>query len=221
MYGDFAMMVDHEIGRVLKSIESHDMNDNTLVIFSSDNGPVWYQEDVKRFDHDSSGGLRGMKSDAWECGHRMPFIARWPAEVAAGSTSDQLVCFTDLLATFAGMLGVELPKSAGPDSFDFSPVLLGEPAESPLRSSLVMRSGGGLMTVRDGDWKLIDGLGSGGFSVPRKVKPGLGDPKGQLYNLKTDLGETQNLYQAEPQVVAELTTMLKSISTANGHRFVD
>ncbi|MCH8923670.1 MAG: arylsulfatase, partial [Planctomycetes bacterium] len=183
MYGDFTVMVDAMIGRVLKALEQAGMTDETLVVFSSDNGPVWYETDVKRFGHDASGGLRGMKADAWECGHRMPFIVRWPGKVKAGSVSRQTICFTDMLATLAGVVGVKLPAGAGPDSLDFSPVLLGrQPEGTPIRDALVIRSGGGLMTIRMGDWKLIDGLGSGGFSRPRRVKPGRGDPPGQLYN---------------------------------------
>ena len=111
MYGDFMMMVDNEIGRVLNALEATEMDEDTMVIFTSDNGPVWYDEDVTRFDHDSSGGLRGMKSDAWEAGHRMPFIVRWPGEVKKGSVSDHLICFTDLMATFAEMHDVTLPLS--------------------------------------------------------------------------------------------------------------
>src|SRR6056297_1374052 len=97
MYGDFATMVDAMIGRVLQQLEDSGMSEETLVIFSSDNGPVWYEKDVLRFGHDSAGGLRGMKGDAWEAGHRMPFIARWPGRVAAASKSDATICFTDLL----------------------------------------------------------------------------------------------------------------------------
>ena len=113
MYGDFTMMVDHMIGRVLAALDKAKMTDDTLVIFSSDNGPVWYENDVERFGHDSSGGLRGMKADAWECGHRMPFIVRWPGSVAAGTVSDRLICFTDLLATFGELVETELTDDAG------------------------------------------------------------------------------------------------------------
>ena len=162
MCGDFMMMVDNEIGRVLSALDEANMTKETLVIFTSDNGPVWYDHDVERFGHDSAGGLRGMKSDAWEAGHRMPFIVRWPGEVKKGSTSDQLVCFTDLMATFADIHDVTLPRTAGPDSFSFLRALKGK--KGP-RESVVMKSGsGGLMTIRSGDWKLIEGKGSGGFS---------------------------------------------------------
>ena len=209
MYGDFTVMVDAMIGRVLKTLDQAGMAEETLVVFSSDNGPVWYEEDVKRLDHDSSGGLRGMKSDAWECGHRMPFIVRWPGKVNRGSVSQQTICFTDMLATFAGVTGAKLPEGAGPDSFDMSPVLLGQqPEDKPIRDALVIRSGGGLMTIRMGDWKLIDGLGSGGFSKPSRIKPGPGDSPGQLYNLADDVGETKTLFAQEPAIVKRLRSNL-------------
>lgn len=212
MYGDFTVMVDAMIGRVLKALDDAKMADDTLVIFSSDNGPVWYDADVERFEHDSSGGLRGMKADAWEAGHRMPFLVRWPGQVKAGSLTGQTICFTDLLATFSAIAGTDLPDDAGPDSVNFLPVLLGtQPEAKPIRDSLVIASGSGTMTVRSGPWKLITALGSGGFSEPKRVKPTPGGPTGQLYNLDDDLGETTNLYQAEPSIVESLTKKLSRI----------
>ncbi len=215
MYGDFTVMVDAMIGRVLAALDKAGMSDDTLVIFSSDNGPVWYEEDVERFGHDSSGGLRGMKSDAWEAGHRMPFIVRWPGRVKPGTVAQQTICFTDVLATLADVYEVPLRTGDGPDSFSFLQVLRGQqPEDKPVRSSLVMRSGGGAMTVRVGDWKLIDRLGSGGFSQPRRVKPEPGGPTGQLYNLKDDPAETTNLFAAKPEIVkrlkAEMNRVVKS-----------
>jgi len=220
LYGDFAVMVDAMIGRVLRKLDDHQMTDDTLLVFTSDNGPVWYEEDVKRFGHDAAGGLRGMKADAWEAGHRMPFVVRWPGQVEPHSSSRQTICFTDLLATFAAVTGAELPTGAAPDSFDFSPTLLGmQPENQPLRDSLVMRSGGGLMTVRVGEMKLIAGLGSGGFSKPKRIKPGPDDPAGQLYNLVDDPGETKNLYRQQPETVkrlqAELQRVVKATQTRN------
>ena len=219
MYGDFVMMVDHMIGRVTKALDAAGMTDNTLLLFSSDNGPVWYDHDVKRFDHDSSGGLRGMKADAWEAGHRMPFIARWPARVRAGTTSKQTICFTDFLATFAELVGQDLAPSAGPDSFSFLKTLTGEqPENKPIRDYLVVRSGGKLMTIRSGKWKLIDGLGSSGFSKPKRVDSGPNDPKGQLYDLDADLGETNNLYAKQPEIVERLSKQLKKIMSSDRSR---
>ena len=216
MYGEFTMMVDHMVGRVLAALDDANMTDETLVIFSSDNGPVWYEHDVERFDHDSSGGLRGMKADAWECGHRMPFIARWPGTVTAGSVDHRIICFTDLMATFADLIGAELPEKAGPDSISFYKTLIGQTDAS--RPALVIQSGSGAMTVRQGSWKLITQLGSGGFSKPSRVKPGPGEPIGQLYNLKQDAGETRNLYNEEPGIVAKLSAELKRIQDSGGSR---
>lgn len=215
MYGDFMMMVDSMIGRVVNALEETGMYDDTLLVFTSDNGPTWYEKDVERFGHDSSGGLRGMKADAWEAGHRMPFIVRWPGRVHADSESQQTICFTDLLATFASIVDVELPAEAGPDSFDFSTVLLDtQPTDTPIRDSLVLQSGTGLMTVRKGDWKLIEGLGSGGFTKPSRITPGPDDPKGQLYNLADDPAETTNLYKEKPEVVEELQAELARVREA-------
>jgi len=211
------MMVDAEIGRLLTCLKEQGMEDDTLLVFTSDNGPVWYDEDVERFQHDSAGSLRGMKADAWEAGHRMPFIVRWPAGVPAGSTSRQLVCFTDLLATYAELLDIQLPDPAGPDSFSFLPAMLQKPqSETPVRQQFVMRAGSAqVMTIRSGDWKLITGLGSGGFSKPKHRQPDPGEPVGQLYNMADDPGETTNLYSRHPEIVQRLTTELEAI-VANG-----
>ena len=212
MYGDFTAMVDAMIGRVLKALADAKMADDTLVIFSSDNGPVWYDRDVERFGHDSAGGLRGMKADAWEAGHRMPFVVRWPGHVKAGSVSRQTICFTDFLATFADIIETDLPHEAGPDSVSFLPTLLGEqPEDAPIRDSLVIASGNGTMTMRSGPWKLITALGSGGFSKPNRVKPAPDGPRGQLYNLDDDLSETTNLYHAKPRIVDTLTRELSRV----------
>ena len=216
MYGDFVMMVDHMIGRVLEAMDDAHMSNDTIVIFSSDNGPVWYDEDVERFQHDSSGGLRGMKADAWECGHRMPFIVRWPGHVEPGAVNDQLICFTDLMATFADIVESPLPETAGPDSISFYNGLLGKQNQG--RPSLVMKAASGVMTVRMGPWKLITGLGSGGFSKPKRVKPAPGGPAGQLYNLADDLKESHNLYSTNPEIVAKLTDELQRVVNADHSR---
>lgn len=219
MYGDFLVMVDTMIGRVLNALKQAGMSDDTLIIFSSDNGPVWYDLDVARFGHDSSGGLRGMKGDAWECGHRMPFIARWPGKVKPGSVSDQTICFTDLLATFAELTETRLPHEAGPDSFSFLPVLLGKQNEhDPIRKNLVIPSANGALSMRSGPWKLITVLGSGGFSKPRRVTPKPGGPIGQLYHLGRDPGETKNLYLEEPERVKQMMVELERIRTSGRSR---
>ena len=209
LYGDFLMMVDHEIGRVLAALQSAGMLDNTLLVFASDNGPVWFPADIARFGHDSAGGLRGMKADAWEAGHRMPFIVRWPGTVRAESACDQTISFTDVLATMADVVGKDLPAGAGPDSFSFLPALKGGTFQ---RASIVMQSGSsGFMTIRSGRWKLIEGLGSGGFSQPARITAGPGDPAGQLYDLAADPGETTNRFAGEPGVVERLRAEMRKI----------
>lgn len=211
MYGDFQMTVDSQIGRVLSAIDQAKLTSETLLIFTSDNGPVWYPKDIEKFGHDSVGGLRGMKGDAWEGGHRMPFIVRWPGKVAKGSVSDQTICYTDLLATFADICEVKLPAEAGPDSFSILPVLENrQPVENPIRGPVVMKSGSkSTMMIRSGDWKLINKPGSGGFSKSKAADPS--DPPGQLYNLRDDPGERTNLYQKYPEIVTRLHAEMKSI----------
>jgi arylsulfatase A-like enzyme len=212
MYGDFMMMVDEQIGMVLNALEEAGMSENTLLVFSSDNGPVWYDVDVERLGHDSSGGLRGMKADAWEAGHRMPFIVRWPGRVEKKSVTEQTICFTDILATLAEVVGAELPEGAGPDSYSFLPVLLGkQPDNQPVRPPVVLQSGNKSMFIRSGNWKLINQLGSGGFSKPRTIEPSPGDPEGQLYNLSEDPGETINLFLEHPEIVDRLKSEMKQI----------
>ena len=221
MYGDFVMMVDDQVGRITRALEATGIADETLLVFTSDNGPTWYDVDHKRFGHDSSGGFRGMKSDAWEAGHRVQFIVRWPDVVKPGTKSTSTINFVDLMATFADVVKRELPNGAGPDSYSFYPVLTSDvPSDQRIRGDLIIQSGGGLMTLRHGDWKLIDGLGSGGFSEPRKLKPEPGGPTGQLYNLASDPAEEHNVYLEHPDVVARLKNRMQQIQAADSHRLM-
>lgn len=209
MYGDFVAQVDASIGRVLDHLDKLKLSNNTLLFLTSDNGPVWYKTDTERFSHRSTGRLRGMKGDAWEGGHRMPFLVRWPGRISAGSTTDQLACHTDLMSTLAELLNDDLPEDAAPDSFSLLPKLLNQKPTGPVRTTLVSQSSRGYQAVRDGHWKLIPGLGSGGFSQPSKEKPQPGGPQGQLYNLQTDIGETTNLYEDHPETVAHLIKLFE------------
>ena len=208
LYGDFATMTDSMLGRVLGALDETGLADNTLVICTSDNGPVWYPEDVQRTGHDCVGGLRGMKGTNWEGGHRVPFLVRWPGQVRPGTVSHQLICFTDVLATFADVIQAELPDLAGPDSFSFLPVLLGtQPADQPVRESLVVGR-----SVRYGSWKWIDGREPEFFGRPgSRTLPAANEPPGQLYHLSDDLGETHNLAADKPELVARLKQELQRI----------
>lgn len=212
MYGEFCSMVDAEVGKVLQALETQELASDTMVIFTSDNGPVWYDADIKRFGHDSAGGLRGMKADAWEAGHRMPFLLRWPEVVKPGSISSRLICFTDLMATFADLTSTKLPAGKALDSQSFLPALTDPSAPHLPREPIVMKAGSGAMMIREGKWKLIDQLGSGGFSSPKRVRPEKGGPKGQLYDLSSDPSEKTNLWSEYPELVQRLGERLEQIA---------
>ena len=212
MYGDFTYQVDHAIGQVLDYLKEANIEEETIVFFSSDNGPVWFPEDVEQYQHRSVGALAGMKGDAYEGGHRMPFVVRWPGRIPADAESTQLICFTDMMATVADLLNVPFEhENQAEDSFSFLPVLLGQDAPHTLRNELLVESVYGLHALRLGDWVYINGTGSGGFSqsFPRpKEDPRLGSP--QLFNLANDLGQTQNLIEQEPDVAAMLEQKLNN-----------
>ena len=212
LYGDFVAMTDNTVGQILGAIDRAKLAKNTLVIFTSDNGPVWYPADTKRFGHSAVTPLRGMKADAWEAGHRMPFIVRWPGTVKAGAVSDALICQTDFLATFAALTGRGLGDDEGEDSGNFLPVLTGK--KKTARRQLITGSNPKKLTLRQGDWKYIPFLGSGGFSKPRREQPVPGGPRGQFYNLADDIGETKNLWLQKPELVAgfkkELARQIKA-----------
>lgn len=217
LYGDFVEMVDAEVGRVIAALKNAGAWDDTLLIFTSDNGPCWFDSDVDRFGHDSAGGLRGMKGDAWEAGHRMPFIASWPGVIAAGSESEQTICFTDLLATLADLIDKTLDDAVAVDSYSLLPVLLGlQSEEEPIRPPVVTQAGSApeMFAIRGREWKLITGLGSGGFSDPKRIAPEAGDPHGQLYNLDADPGEQLNLYSEQPRIVQ---SALSALEKAKSH----
>ena len=207
LYGDFVRQVDGTVGRILAALDRLDMRENTLVIFSSDNGPVWYSEDKDRFDHRSTAKYRGMKADAWEGGHRVPFIVRWPGHIPEGTTSEQLISFTDMLPTLADVGGQAL-RSDSADGHNVRPVFTAE-RDSIDRGGSVFQATY-YLALRDGPWKFIPGLGSGGFiSTPNTREPGPGDPEGQLYHLRRDPGEQNNLYDERPEVVERFQNRLQ------------
>lgn len=210
-YGDYVQMVDDAVGRVLRAIDSLGMTQHTVVVFTSDNGPYWRPQFAERFHHRATGPYRGMKGDAWEGGHRIPFIVRWPAAVKPGTTSDALTTLTNLSATCAAILQTGVPADAALDSYSILPVLKGETADIPDQRAVIHQASNGYLAIRKGAWKLIDGLGSGGFSEPQRAEAVPGGPAGQLYNLEKDPQETTNLYQQFPAKVTELQALLAEI----------
>ncbi len=209
LYADFVMETDAVVGRVLAALEKSGAAANTLVIFTSDNGCAPYIDvaGLEAKGHFPSGPLRGYKADAWEGGHRVPFIVRWPGHVKSGSVSDQLVQQSDLMATFAAVLGTKLPANAGEDSVSLLPLLKGD--NRPVREHAVSASAQGTPAVRHGSWKYIPSPGSGGWG-----KGGDQSQPVQLYNLADDLGESKNLAAALPDKVAEMTVLLEKLITA-------
>lgn len=215
-YGDFVYQVDDTVGQVIKALKRNGIEDNTLIIFTSDNGSSakdgtnmsgkWGS--VRRFGHNPSWLLRGMKADAWDGGHRIPFIARWPGRIKPNTTSDETISLVDFIVTVAAILGEKLPENVGEDSYNILPALLGQKLSNPIREATVHHSGDGMFAIRQGKWKLILGRGSGGFSKPQRIKPEGSEPKGQLYNLEEDISETINLYNQRPNIVRELETLL-------------
>jgi len=209
-YGDVIQELDWSVGEVLNALDRLGLGENTLVIFSSDNGPAG--NGAPRDGHWPRGRtMRGGKGDIWEGGHRVPFIARWPARIKPGTRSSETICLTDMLATFAALTGKSLPPGAGPDSYNVLPALLGRKLPDPDRPMVMLSGGQGMLAIRHGKWKLIDGQGSGGY---QKSKPQPGDPPAQLYDLEKDLGETANLYSQYPDIVQRLKQLLEKIKAA-------
>ena len=208
LFADFVMETDAVVGRVLDALEKSGAADNTLVVFTADNGCAPYigVEDLEKMGHYPSGPLRGYKADAWEGGHRVPFMVRWPGKVKAGTVCNQLVYQADLMRTFADVFEVKLPDTAGEDSFSLMPLLKGE--DKPIRENAVSASIGGTPALRSGSWKYIPAPGSGGWG-----KGGDQSQPVQLYNLADDLGESKNLAAAMPEKVAEMKALLEKLIT--------
>lgn len=208
IYGDFVAQVDDVLGRVLGAVEKSGTADRTLVVFTSDNGADWKPGDLEKYpNHRANADWRGEKADIWEGGHRIPFLARWPGQIPAGSVSTQLGCLTDFMATAAAVIGHSLPREAAEDSYNLLPAYRGA-ATRPIREAIVHHSSEGMFSIRKGSWKLEEGLGSGGFSTPKFVEPQEGGPRGQLYNLAEDPAEKNNLWLQQPGVVTELSSLL-------------
>jgi len=217
-YGDLVSEVDDVLGGVMTALAETGVADNTLLIFTSDNGSParagdphlrganWAQTNavLRMFDHNPNAPWRGMKADIYEGGHRVPHVVRWPGTVRPGSLNDQTVCLVDWMATVAAIVGHTLPSDAAEDSFNLLPTLR-DPRQS-VRDDLVHHSGGGMFAIRRGPWKLIAGRGSGGWT---RVKAAANDPPGQLYNLDEDPTEQHNVHAQHPEVVEQLTARLR------------
>jgi arylsulfatase A-like enzyme len=202
-YGDFVMQTDAVVGRVLAELDKSGLAENTLVIFTADNGcsPAAGTAALEKAGHFASGSHRGYKADIWDGGHRVPFLVRWPGKVKPGSKSGQLICLTDFFATCAAVLDKKLPESAAPDSVSILPALVG--TESPaIHEAVVHHSIRGEFAVRQDRWKLCLCAGSGGWSKETTSNP-------QLYDLVADPGEKNNCAADHPEIVSKLSDLLR------------
>ena len=209
-YGDFVMQTDNVVGEVSAALEEHGLTNNTLFIFTSDNG-CSKAAGIKQLadqGHLVSAHLRGSKADIWDGGHRIPFIVRWPGKVEPGSTSDQLICLTDLFATVAEIVGADVPAGSCEDSVSFLPALSGEPIVST-RAGVIHHSISGHFAYRQDNWKLILARGSGGWTSPKENEVPAGSPDAQLYDLAADPSEKKNLVNEQPETVTRLLAQLK------------
>ncbi len=228
-YGDFVAQVDATVGDILKSIDDAGARDQTLVIYTSDNGSFMRRSSDPNFvdhvqdesiqayresNHRANDRFRGTKADIYEAGHHVPFFARWPNQIAAGSKCDETICLTDIFRTAADIVGAEPQADAAPDSFSIWPLMQGQSWDEP-RAPVIHHSAAGMFAIRDGNWKLILGNGSGGRANPR------GKPfqrPYQLYDVSSDIAETANLIDEHPDVEQRLQQQLEKIRTSGTSR---
>jgi arylsulfatase A len=206
-YGDFVMEMDYEVGRIVRKLKDLHLDDNTMVVFASDNGPVWFTRDVERYHHRATFIYRGMKADAWEGGHRVPLIVDWPGKVPAESFNEDLVSYTDLFATLARVAGAALNRGTLRDSYDLLPLLT---RTGPDRRTLMVEQA---ETVREGSWKLIFGSGMGNlhgdygdedYASFRRIPF-------ELYDLATDPWEKVSVYDLYPSKVDSLKALMNRL----------
>ncbi len=240
-YGDFVHELDWMVGEILEALRELGFAENTLVLFTSDNGGMLNQggQAAWRSGHRLNGELLGFKFDAWEGGHRVPFIIRWPGKVEAGTTSNQLLGQVDLLATLAAVVGHELRNGEGPDSFNMLPALVGDP-ETSIRDNLVAAAEhASHLALREDGWVYISGRGGGGSMASHPGDHGLGGPGAmlftgqtnsditdgrfapdapseQLYDLEADLAQGTNVAREHPSIAARMRQRLQEIKS-NAH----
>ena len=238
-YGDFIHELDWIVGEITSTLDELSLAENTLLIFTSDNGGMLNQggQDAFLDGHRSNGELLGFKFDSWEGGHRIPFMVRWPGVIPEGSESDLLISNVDMLATLASLTGYDLKEGEGPDSYNVLPILLGE-TKKQVRDHLVLAAfKEPNMALRKGKWVYIGAQGGGGFSaknpgdhglggppalkftnevnsdvVDGKIRPGA--PEVQLYDLEADFSQSMNVVEEYPEIAKEMRDMLQKLRDA-------
>jgi arylsulfatase A len=232
VYGDFVQELDWSVGEVVKTLKETGALDNTLIVFSSDNGGH-YDDDAQALGHRTTGGLLGQKGDVWEGGIRVPLIVRWPGAVPAGKVSGQPVSLVDLLPTLAEAVAVPLPEGQHRDGRSLLEVWKGRSPGAELAGRVVVANRGcrdDLFAIRQGDWVYLNGQGSGGYSTGTKASAyaarGFENsdihpdgtikadaPGEQLYNLKNDPGQKNNVIRQHPEKAGELRVILDGLKT--------
>ena len=209
-YGDFVLMCDDIIGQVTRKLQEKNIMQNTIVVFTSDNGcsPTADFAELAEFGHNPNYIFRGHKADIYEGGHRIPLIVKWPAAIKSGRVSDESVCLVDFIATVADLVSAELPDDAAEDSVSNLPLWLDEACSKPLREAIVHHSFDGAFSTRQGKWKLEMCPGSGGWSDPKPGEEPEGSPPIRLYALEMDIAERNNVYAQHPDVVRQLRDLL-------------
>ena len=225
LYGDFVCEVDWVVGQVMAALERRGIADDTLLIFTSDNGPECAPaadggsyEHARLHGHYSMANLRGVKRDTWEGGHRVPFLARWPGATPAGTVCDQLTILGDFMATCAELTGVDLREDEGEDSVSMLPLLQGETGE-PVREFAIHHSIRGNFAIRRDNWVYIDSPSGDDNREPEWFKEERGytahDFPGELFNLDDDISERVNRYGDHPDLVREMSQMLERVKSEN------
>ena len=208
-YGDFCLMCDDVAGQILEHLKKEGLDENTILIYTSDNGcaPIANIPELIAHGHNPSAWFRGHKADIYEGGHRIPLIVRWPKGIRPGTKVDETVCLCDLAATMAEILGVTLPDDMAEDSVSNLPLWQGK--TGPIREATVHHSDDGSLSIRKGKYKLEMCPGSGGWSFPKPGSPEeAGLPAIQLYDLENDPGETVNLAPEHPEITEPLRQLL-------------
>jgi len=205
---DMVLLVDHVVGRIVSALNRNGFSQNTLLMVTSDNGARTVNFDGGDHGHKANGDLRGGKADIYDGGHREPLVAMWPDTISPGSVSHELLSLADVFATCAEAVDVQLPNDAAEDSHSFLSILQGSQPASPIHEAVVHHALDGMFAVRSGNWKMILGTGSGGFSEPARYEPINGDPPGQLYDIEADRRETRNVWNDHPEIVEQFRLVL-------------
>jgi arylsulfatase A-like enzyme len=213
-YGDFIVQTDWIVGQVLHALKEKGYEDNTLIIFSADNGPEAYAwKRAENYGHYSMGDFRGLKRDVWEGGHHVPFIIKWPGQIEAGTVSNEVISQVDIMATLASITGTDLPEKAAPDSYSFLPVIKDEKYNSPLREATVHNTYESKWGVRKGDWLYINSSSGGHREMPESFKKLTGYTdfytEGLLFNMIDDPEQRINLYEKYPEKIREMDKLLR------------